>query len=302
MDIIISILALIILILLIVVITIVSHKGKRDDSQKIILDTAKEIQQGAQKISEQVSQRLDNLNRQLGAINKVGDQIEQFQKFLLAPKTRGNIGETFLEDMLVKVLPRDMFSLQNTHLATGIRPDAIIETAQGKIPIDSKFPIVNYRKFIDAQSDDERKIAIKDFRRDIRNHIQAVSKYILPQSGTVNFAIMYIPAESIFAHILENEQGIIHEAQNKKVIIASPNSFYYFLQLTLIAMRQQIAGKKAKKIVAGLEGIAITANKLEESAEKTQKQIYNAQKNSDNTKNLCSDLISKINKLGEMEE
>jgi len=300
MDILILILMVIAVVLLIVVILLVSRKGKADDSQRIILDTAKEIQQGAQRISEQVSQRLDGLNRQLGEINKIGDQIERFQKFLLAPKTRGDIGETFLEDILAQVLPRNMFTLQDIHLAPGLRPDAIVKTAQGSICIDAKFPIVNYQKMLDAESDDEREAAVKDFRRDVRNHIRAVSKYILPQQGTVGFAIMYIPAESIFAYILENERGLIREAQIKKVIIASPNSLYYFLQLTLIAMRQQIASDKAEKILAGLEGIAIAAHKLEDSAEKTQRQIYNALKNADNTKNLCSDLISKIDRLGEM--
>ena len=291
----------IIIVLLLVVIVKVSGRRSQEIDPALI-DAIGRIQQGAQELSRQVSARLDDLNRQLGAIKSLSQQMEQFQRFLTAPRRRGALGEVFLEEILAEVLPREMFSLQDTQIAPGIRPDAVIYSPQGKICVDSKFPADNYLKMISAADEEHRRHFARQFSRDLRGHIQKVAGYVLPDAGTTDFAVMYIPAESVFTYIVENDPEILRDANARGVLLTSPHTFYYFLHIVLTALRQQIAQERAKEIIGRVEGLVESTKIVVEVAEKTQRHLSHAHRSMSDLVLALKDLLRKIESTAKMEE
>ncbi len=292
--------SLVVLGLLIVVLVMLSRR-RQNPQEVLLLNTAEKIQQGTQEIARQVANRLDELNRQLGAIKTLSAQMEQFQRFLLSTKKRGAMGEVFLEEILSEVLPRRMFSLQDTSIAPSLRPDAVIYGPQGKICVDSKFPAENYIRYLESKSDQERKHYRKAFRNDLARHIDKVARYIVPSAGTVEFAVLYIPAESVFSFIIENEPEILNYARSKRVILASPNTFYYFLQILMTGLRQREVREKAEKILAELSQLAIIAQDMLEYSEKSLKQITHAHANAENLHARVRDFLNRVEQVSRMD-
>lgn len=204
---------------------------------------------------ENASRIFNNLNRELGQIQEIGHQIQKFQDLIQSPKLRGNIGEQILKDLLEQILPKNHFQLQH-RFKNGLIVDAIIQTDKGLIPIDSKFPLSGFRQFREAKDTQSRQKAGAFFASNLKKHIDSVSsKYILPDEGTVDFALIYIPSEVIYYEILQMGDQIAHYANQKHVLMVSPNSFYYFLKIILVAMegkRIEMAGRKILGILKGL--------------------------------------------------
>jgi len=143
------------------------------------------------------NERLDNAARVISAVQKnigefseIGRGMKDLQQFLNSPKLRGNMGEQVLKELLKQFLPTHAFELQYA-FKSGEKVDAAIKTSGGIIPIDSKFPMENFRKM---QDDPAFK---KTFESDVKKHVDDISrKYILVDEGTVDYALMYVPSES----------------------------------------------------------------------------------------------------------
>src|SRR5206468_9986502 len=133
-----------------------------------------------------------------GQMNEIGRNMRELQEFLKSPKLRGNIGEQVLKDLISQIFPKNSFYLQH-QFKSGDKVDAAIKTDAGILPIDSKFPMENFQKFNKSQTDEEKVHYQKEFARDVKKHIDAISKkYILPEEGTMDFALMYVPSESVY--------------------------------------------------------------------------------------------------------
>ena len=215
-----------------------------------------------------LNERLDNathafatLHNELGQLKEgaqrvleVGQDIALLQESLRAPKFRGGFGEFFLADLLAQVLPKEKFELQYG-FRNGERVDAAIFSREGIIPIDSKFPLENFRRFVEATSEEEKKSARKEFVGDVKRHIDAIAdKYIRPDEGTLNFALMYVPAENIYYEtLLKDDGGLPTYAQARRVFPVSPNSFYAYLQTIAIGFRGMQIETFAHEIATRLE-------------------------------------------------
>ena len=165
-----------------------------------------------QRANQTVGERLDNAARVVGDVRSklgkmeeatarmlaVGEDISSLQEILRAPKLRGGLGELFLGDLLAQILPPEHFSLQH-QFANGEIVDAIIRLRENRlVPVDSKFPLENFRKMLDAADEPARVVAQKQFVNDVKKHIDAIrSKYIRTDEGTFDFVLMYIPAENV---------------------------------------------------------------------------------------------------------
>ena len=130
-----------------------------------------------QQNTESMNQRLDNaarviaqVQRNIGEFSEIGRGMKDLQEFLKSPKVRGNIGEQVLKEMLGQFLPKESFNLQYT-FKSGEKVDAAIKTAGGIIPVDSKFPMENFRKMTTATTDAEKKIYERDFVKDVKKHL-----------------------------------------------------------------------------------------------------------------------------------
>ncbi|MCX6724783.1 MAG: DNA recombination protein RmuC [Candidatus Shapirobacteria bacterium] len=165
--------ALIITALVIAVFLILKRLGEIKEATKpdeTLKDWLKSQQQSSQMMSHSINERLDNaarvigqVQRNIGEMSEIGRGMKDIQEFLRSPKLRGNIGEQVLKELLTQMLPKSSFFLQHT-FKSGVRVDAAIKTSAGIIPVDSKFPMENFRRMVGAQNETEKKAAEKEFK------------------------------------------------------------------------------------------------------------------------------------------
>ena len=196
--------------------------------------------QGSQETSE-LTQRLDSLNRELGQVTNQTQRIlevgQDMREVLAVPKLRGGLGEQLLENLLRQVLPKGSFQVQYT-FRSGRRVDAVIRLEGGIVPIDAKFPLEDFRRLIENPQD--RLAHQRRFQNTLRGHVDAISENYIVSGETLDFALMYIPSESIYYELLlkdEGQEGVLDYAWTKKVILCSPNSLYAYLQIIALGLR-----------------------------------------------------------------
>ena len=250
------------------------------------------VSENLQQSSAQMNSRLDNaakvvgdLREKVGQIHEVGKAAAELVNILRAPKLRGGMGELFLGDLLAQILPPEHFKLQY-RFRSGEAVDAVIQIGNKFVPVDSKFPLENFRRIMDSQSDSERITARKQFMRDVKKHVDAIStKYILPDEGTYNFALMYVPAENVYyetiikeeSSALGEERPLFSYALEKRVVPVSPNSFYAYLQTILLGLRGMQVEERAQEILNTLARLRGDFERVQESFRVLGKHLTNAQ-------------------------
>lgn len=261
-----------------------------DDQNRQIVDT---LQQSTKTINE----RLDNaakfiasVSKNIGEMSEIGRGMKQLQEFLQSPKLRGNIGEQVLKELLSEILPKQTFQLQY-RFKSGSIVDAVIRTAHGLIPIDSKFPMENFRKMMDEGEEADRKKVSKEFESDVKLHIDAISrKYIVTDEGTIDYALMYIPSESVYYEIV-NRMSLYNYATGNRVIPVSPMTFYAFLQSILISFEGQKIESQAQEVLNTLRAIQKDYENADENLSLLSKHMTNAY-------NQLRNVSESFNKLG----
>ncbi|MFA5995278.1 MAG: DNA recombination protein RmuC [Patescibacteria group bacterium] len=241
------------------------------------------MQQRLDKVSDGLNTRLDNaarviadVSKNLGQMQEIGHNMKDLQNFLKSPKLRGNIGEQILQDLLGQNFPKELFQMQYK-FNNGEIVDALLKTDNGFIGIDAKFPLENFNYLMQAKSDAEQQNFQKLFIRDVKKHITAIAKkYIVPEEGTVNFAVMYIPSESVYYEIIRDDIDLNNFSNTHKVLLVSPNSFYYFLKVILMGMQGKKIEAQAQAILSTIEGIAKDSKKFGESLSVLNTHISNA--------------------------
>jgi DNA recombination protein RmuC len=254
----------------------------------------------AAKVIQDVQNKLGELGHATQEIKELGQSVSKLEEMLKAPKLRGGLGELLLEDLLKQVLPANAYSIQYT-FRNGQTVDAIITTAGGKVPVDSKFPLENFRKMLDAKSDQERKTSARLFKTDVKKHIDAISeKYILPDEGTFDFALMYIPAENIYYETIikdesyADEEGLYSYATKRRVVPVSPNSFYAHLRVIALGLKGLQIERSAKEIFQNLEIVNTELRKFSDIFETLGTQLNNAKNNYDKADKQLAGLTEKF--------
>jgi DNA recombination protein RmuC len=214
-----------------------------------------------QKTTGDIGGTLGDVKKDLGRMEVVtrevldkAKNISNLENLLRAPKFRGGFGELFLGDLLAQILPPVYFNLQHK-FKSGEMVDAVIHIGDNIVPIDAKFPLENFQKYASEEKPKEKEDLRKKFVADVKKHISEISKkYILPDEGTYDFALMYIPAENIYYETIlkdENlgeERSIFSTALKKRVIPVSPNSFYAYLQVIVQGLKGLQIEKSAREI------------------------------------------------------
>jgi len=236
----------------------------------------------AREVISKVSERLGELSKTSEQIHEVGKNIATLQEILRPPKLRGGLGEQFLGELLSQILPPEFFTLQYS-FSSGERVDAVVKIGEKLVPIDSKFPLDNFKRVIECKTDEERRTWQKVFYKDVRKHIDDIaSKYILPQEKTYDFALLYIPAENVYYETITKdesfgeEKGVLNYALNKRVIPVSPNSFYAYLQVIILGLKGLQIEKDAVKIQALLAGLKKEIGGFQEDFQLVGRHISNA--------------------------
>jgi DNA recombination protein RmuC len=253
-----------------------------------------------------LNQRLDNaakfisaVQKNIGELSEIGRGMKDLQDFLKSPKLRGNIGEQILKELLSQTLPKQSFHMQYA-FKSGAVVDAAIHSVNGIIPIDSKFPLENFRRMINAKNEEEKKIAAGDFERDIKKHIDDISKkYILTEEGTIDYALMYLPSESLYYEVVNNPM-LFDYASGKRILPVSPMTFYAYLKAILMSFEGQKIEKQAKEILSAIRAIQKDYEKADENLSILTRHVTNAYNQLGNVSKTFSYLGQKLSATGKM--
>ena len=205
----------------------------------------------ANKLFSSLKQDFGELKESSNNMLQIGKQINELQNILNSPKLRGNLGETLLEELIKQVIPQGFYEFQYT-FKDGSKVDAIIRTSERIIPIDSKFPKDEFERYVNAETEAEKSSALTRFSKVVKTQIDDIAeKYIRPAENTFDFAIMFIPSESMYYELLmqdNDENGAYRHAMKKHVVPASPNSFYAYIQAIAIGLKGMQIEKNAERV------------------------------------------------------
>ena len=250
-------------IILLAILLVRSYATKKDDSTTLLLSN--QIGQINNSILSQANSTLGTIkgvHEELARISEISRQvlgmtekITGLEKILKNTTQRGALGEFFLEAMLANIFSPEQYQMEYS-FRDGAAVDAAIFVGEKIIPIDSKFPLENYNRIIDEEDEIKKEQAEKAFKIDLKKRIEETSKYVRPREGTTDFAMMFIPAEAIYYDLLShgvgtldvNTKNLIDYAFSKKVIIASPNMLYAYLQTILGALNALKVEKSVEEI------------------------------------------------------
>ena len=273
-------------------------KKKKEKTDTTVVEWLKSMDKRLDANSTEMNSKLNNaatafasVQKSLGEMSEIGRSMHDLQEFLNSPKLRGNIGEQVLKELLSQFLPKGTYKLQ-FRFKTGSIVDAAIITAAGIIPVDSKFPMENFRKMHGDFNIVEKKNFEKEFVNDVKKHIDAISsKYILTNEGTIDFALMYIPSESVYYEII-NSDALYEYSTKKRVLAVSPMTFYAFLKSILIGFEGQKITQQAHKILSNLRAVQQEYSKANENLETLGRHITNSY-------NMMTQVTTSFGKLGQ---
>lgn len=265
-----------------------------DNNTQLLNQRLSEINRLLAENTGQINSRLDNaarmvsdVSRALGELSKasqqiyeIGKNIASLQEILRAPKPRGVLGELFLGNLLQEMIPNN-YELQY-RFRSGVKVDAVVRLGQRLVPIDAKFPLENFQRLLTAPDDNSRRSLRKQFLNDIKKHIDSIAeKYILPDEGTFDFALMYIPAENVYyetivANPTEEKETILNYAFSRRVIPVSPGTIYAYLQTLILGLRGLEIDRKAIEILDHLNRLQAEISRFREKFETIGSHLTNA--------------------------
>lgn len=241
--------------------------------------------------------KLDETNKQVIGF---ADQLQKLQSTLTNPKHRGNLGEYFLDSILKDVFQPNQYKLQY-QFKNGDKVDAAIFFGEKIIPVDSKFSMENYSRIVEESNPDRRNELEVEFKNDLKKRIDETAKYIRPEENTMDFALMFIPAEGIFYDLLINKVGVIkvntrslleYAARDKKVHIVSPTTFYVTLQAIWQGIRAYTIQEKTNDILKNV----VMLDKHIKAYEDYMRKIGNNLSTTVNSYNTAYKELGKIDK------
>jgi DNA recombination protein RmuC len=240
----------------------------------------------AQLVGE-VRQQLGSMIEQQKRIYEVGKDISSLQEILQAPKLRGGFGEFLLGDLLGQVLPREHFEMPYS-FRSGEKVDAVVRLKEGIVPIDSKFPLENFRRILEASTEEEKKRLRKELGQDLKIHVDVIAKkYIAPDEGTLPFALMYIPVEGVYyetvirEEISYGEKSFARYAREKNIFLVSPQSLYLYLSTVAMGLKGLKIEKRTEEILRHLDRLQSEIGRFGEEFRKLGAHLQNARSSYD---------------------
>jgi len=229
--------------------------------QEISGQVEKRLAEGFEKTTKTFSdilQRLALIDDAQKKITELSTNVVSLQEVLNDKRSRGAFGEVQLSGLIRNVLPEQSFKLQHT-LSNGKIADCVLflPAPTGNVVVDSKFPLESYRKMMDFElAESERKMALRQFKIDIKKHINDISDKYLIDKETADGAIMFIPAEAIFAEIHGHQSDLVDYANKKRIWLASPTTLMAILTTARSVLKDEATRKQVHIIQAHLSNLA----------------------------------------------
>ena len=171
------------------------------------------------------------LHRRVEQLDELSRRLMRFEQALTVPRQRGAYGERLLEELLATWLPRSSFATQVT-LPDGARVDAMVRLGQRSVAIDAKFPFETVEKLGPEES------LTKAAERAIARHVAAVGdKYVVPDAGTYNFALLYVPSDALYLRCFAGSSDLLGRALQRRVVPVGPSGLYLYLHTVGHALR-----------------------------------------------------------------
>ncbi len=229
--------------------------SRMNESSKQMHDTMRTQLGESSRLIKEITTELTSVKEIGRQTQTYAEQLQSLQDLLKNPKQRGILGEYYLETVLKNVMSPEDYRIQYP-FKNGEVVDAVIVINKKLVPVDSKFSLDNYNRFVGTPiGSAERTAAEKVFVNDLKLRIAETAKYIRPEEGTMDFAFMFIPSEGIYYDLLTNQIGagddenlIQRAASRDKVIIVSPTSFLAYLQTVMQGLKALQIEQKAVEI------------------------------------------------------
>lgn len=293
---------------------VVLHQ-RMDSLSQAISEQMERSRQASERATLSVHQQVQNFTQGMTQLHEglknMHDSVKNvvsFQDLFRNPKLRGQWGEMSLEASLAQYFPKDRYLIQH-YFSSGEAVDAALRLPNDiLLPIDSKFNWDNFQKLVNADNDIHKDGYRKLFYSDVKKKIDEISsKYILPAEGTTDFALMFVPAETVYYEMINNmkDVDVADYARKKKVILVSPNTFALSVSAIQHWYRDVHINQKTQSIIKKLEGIVADSAKLADNFRKLGGHLSNAQsayEDSEKRLGLMTDRVSKVIKIGEAEE
>ena len=236
---------------------------------------------GATDVFGKLHRRLGEVAEIAVRIEQVAGSVEELGRILRVPKLRGLMGEQTLEAMLRQVLPERFWSTQH-RFEDGRIVDAVVRLGDRLIPIDAKFPLESYQRLAAAEEDETRKAARRDFVRSVKTRIDEIAgRYVRPGEGTVDFGLMFVPAEGVFGEVVgggedPGAESLLDYALERHVLPVSPATIFAYLSVIASGLRGFAVESRAAEIVRGLAAAEQEVARLREELTVLGKHLVNA--------------------------
>lgn len=253
-----------------------------------------------------IIERLSKIDEAQKKIDGLSSEIVSLQSVLTDKKTRGIFGEVNLNYILTSVFGEKntgVYDIQHK-MSNGFIADAILYAPSplGTICIDSKFPLENYQKMTDKTlSKEQRDLALKQFKLDVKKHVDAISSKYIVLGETSNEAIMFLPAEAIFAEINAYHPDLIEYAYNKSVWITSPTTLMSTLTTISMILKNMERDKYAKVIHEELNKLSIEFAKYKERWDKLSRSIDTVSKDVKEIHITTQKITNRFNSINSVE-
>lgn len=234
-------------------------------------------QQSAVQTTSQIAEKLGRVEGATAQMLARANDLARLEHALRPPKARGGFGELLLGNLLRDMLPADAYSLQHT-FRNGERVDAVIKIDK-LVPVDAKFPLDNYIRLSETEDEAEQTLHAKAFERDVKGHVDAIAgKYVRPAENTYDFALMYLPSESVYYELVCSKSGNLYRhALAKRVFPVSPTTFHAYLLVITLGLKGLQIEQHAQDVMAYCAGLAKDFGKFRGEFEVLGKHLGNAQ-------------------------
>jgi len=258
------------------------------------------LDEGFKKTNEtfvSVMQRLATIDEAQKKIDSLTGSVVSLQELLGDKKSRGAFGEVQLEALVRNAMPPNAFDMQFT-LSTGVRVDCVLRlpAPTGLVCVDSKFPLENYNRMFEG-SDAERALAQKQFRADLRKHVDAIAAKYIIENETSDGAVMFVPAEAVFAEIHAYHAEVVDYAQAKRVWIVSPTTLMAVLNTARAVLKDVETRKQIHVIKDALARLGQDFRRFEERMKKLADHIRQANQDVEDVQTSSRKITQQFQKI-----
>ncbi len=250
-----------------------------------------------------VMARLATIDEAQKKIDGLTTNVVNLQELLGDKRSRGAFGEVQLEALVRNVLPVNTYAMQHT-FENGTRADCALFLPEptGTVAVDSKFPLENYQRMLDSKlSEAEQLVAEKQFKLDVKKHVDDIAKKYIISNVTSDGAVMFIPAEAVFAELHAYHQDVIEYAMNKRVWVVSPTTLMAVLNTARAVLKDVETRKQVHVIKEELAKLSKDFGRFDQRMKKLADNIRQAHENAQDVHISSQNITQRFAKIERVE-